>query len=166
LIDTVSVCPQCNSDLAGFQTLKVASHKHDEVKQKIFEVEKELLSKSRKNRQMVIFCTVIMLGSLLYIFWNSTRNSNQMNILSEEIKQKQDSLLAINKRLVSIQEKNNHVTNTNTFKYVVHEGDYLSKIAKNFYGDKLKYKKLAEDNKLKDPSHLAIGDTILINLNK
>jgi hypothetical protein len=166
LIDMVSVCPQCNSDLAGFQILKVVSSKHNEVNQKIIEVEKKLHSQSQKNRRMVILWTLVILASLLYIFWNNTRNSNQMNILAEEIKEKQDSLLAINKRLASIQEKDNHVIQTSTFKYVVHEGDYLSKIAKFFYGDILKYKKLAEDNKLKDPSHLAVGDTLLINLNK
>jgi LysM domain len=160
--DTISVCPQCNSDLVGFQTLKRASSKHDETQKKVVEIEKELQAKNAKNRQIMIFSTIAIFGTLLYIFWSITNSNSKIDVLTKEAKENKDSLLAVNQRFTNLVEESNHL---NTIKYIVRKGDDLAKISEFYYNDYHKYKIIMKDNNLSS-AIINVGDTLNIKIKK
>ncbi|HNE28740.1 MAG TPA: LysM peptidoglycan-binding domain-containing protein [Saprospiraceae bacterium] len=53
-------------------------------------------------------------------------------------------------------------------KYTVEKGDSLSKIAKHFYGDMMKYKQIFEANRsiLDDPDRIEVGQELIIPFEK
>ncbi len=75
-----------------------------------------------------------------------------------------DGIATVDDRIyVAPAEEEEEVVEESQF-YTVQRGDSLSKIAKNFYGDPMKYKQLFEANKpmLKDPNLIYPGQNLRI----
>jgi len=74
-----------------------------------------------------------------------------------------DGVSAIDDR-ISVVGIEDHVPQSSAQMYEVKSGDSLSKIAKEFYGDPLKYKLIFEANQpmIKDPNLIYPGQTLRI----
>ena len=162
LINTSTVCPQCNSDLVGFHTLKNASSKHNEVTEKLSEIENNLILKKVQNRQILTLGSIVLLGISLYIFWSRTKSNNQIDFLTKKIIQNQDSLLVVNQRFSNFIEENKRFS---TIKYIVRKGDDLAGIAEFYYNDYHKYNMIMKENNMLSPI-INVGDTLNIKITK
>jgi hypothetical protein len=140
------VCPQCNSDLKAFPLLDSISKKSKTGRYAFIGV--LLLSfalfglflKSNSDKKELITTNVILNDRITEIQSMGVINDEEKE--PEPIVEKQDALI----------------------KYVVKNGDYPYKIAKFFYNDGNKYKKIEADNGLEQPYTLKVGQILKIKL--
>jgi nucleoid-associated protein YgaU len=169
LAKDATFCPQCNSDLSGFIAIqKVATHQQNLEKEQT--IIQELLQKSKLQRRNLIlwssFLVLLTIGVFLGLNHSKSNNSftelpvNQGNTDSLQI------IVIENQRLINtIKMENERLkSHTETLKYVVRKGDNLSKIARFFYNKETHYRKIMDDNNLRNNPTIAVGDSLIINL--
>lgn len=142
------VCPQCNSDLKPFLLLHSISTS----------------KKGRLGSYAIIglfFFAILFLG--LFVKSNTTKNE----VIATNIVLK-DSISNLKFKDVVIENPKAEPiiieSKDATLKYVVKKGDYPYKIAKFFYNDGNKYKKIEVDNDLKQPYKLKVGQILNIKI--
>lgn len=148
------VCPQCNSDLKGYMVLEKTNKTH-----------KTTVRKQRNLSVVAIF--LIFIIAVVFIL-----TSKQKSTLSVPVTTKQDSTINILQTRVLNQEqkiKELQTSNLNKqsadYKYVVKNGDNLSKLAYIFYNDWQEYTRIEKDNNLTSGELIHPGDTLIIKLN-
>ena len=149
----LTICPQCNSDLKPFLVLHT-------------------LSKQRLRKRPPLILISVLIGALVFValYFNSL---SKMKVLAHEnaktLLQMQDSLSALQTTLQEShksQKNNNILVRETTVQYRIKNGDCLSKISQFFYNDWRMYKKIEEDNNLKSPNKLKVGQTLIIKLSQ
>lgn len=150
---TITICPQCNSDLKPFYLLHSIS--------------------SAKARKMFLFSVAgAILVSFVFAFLYLHSLSVKKQVIrdfSREISQINDSIGFLKKSLeksYSLHNEANASEKEIVIVYNVRKGDYVSKIAKFFYNDWEMYKKVEFDNNLKRPYLLYIGQPLTIKINQ
>lgn len=148
------VCPQCNSDLKGYMVLEKTNKTH-----------KTTIRKQRNLSVVAIF--LIFIIAVVFIL-----TSKQKSTLSVPVTTKQDSTINILQTRVLNQEqkiKELQTSNLNKqsadYKYVVKNGDNLSKLAYIFYNDWREFTRIEKDNNLTSGELIHPGDTLIIKLN-
>ena len=142
------VCPQCNSDLKAFLLLDSIS-----------------ASKKGKLGSYAIIGLSLLAILCLGLFVKSNNKKNEL--LATKI--------ALIERISKLETKKVAVENPKieaeiieskdvTVKYVVKKGDYPYKIAKFFYNDGNKYKKIELENNLEQPYTLKVGQILKIKI--
>lgn len=122
----------------------------------------------RKQRNLsVVAIFLIFIIAVVFIL-----TSKQKSTLSVPVTTKQDSTINILQTRVLNQEqkiKELQTSNLNKqsadYKYVVKNGDNLSKLAYIFYNDWQEYTRIEKDNNLTSGELIHPGDTLIIKLN-
>jgi LysM repeat protein len=144
------VCPQCNSDLKAFLLLNS-------------------ISTSKKERLGVYTIIGLSLLAILFLGLFVKSNTTKNEVITTNIVLK-DSISNLKIKDVVIEnpkaEPKIIESKDATIKYVVKRGDYPYKIAKFFYNDGNKYKKIEVDNDLEQPYTLKVGQILNIKITK
>lgn len=142
------VCSQCNSDLKAFLLL-------------------DSILTSKKGRLGTYAIIGVSLLAILFLGLFVKSNSKKNEALSDNIVLN-DSILKLKTEKVTIEnpkEKPQIIESKDAnVKYVVKKGDYPYKIAKFFYNDGNKYKKIETDNGLEQPYTLKVGQILKIKI--
>ncbi len=148
------VCPQCNSDLKGYMVLEKTNKTH-----------KTTIRKQRNISVVALF--LIFIVAVVFIL-----SARQKTIVSTPVTNNQDSTINVLKKEILNQEqkiKELQATNLNkqstAYKYVVKNGDNLSKLAYIFYNDWQEYTRIEKDNNLTSGELIHPGDILIIKLN-
>jgi len=144
------VCPQCNSDLKAFMLLNSISQPQ----------------KSKIGMYLIIGVSVLSIA-FLGLFLKSNSDTKELITTNHSLN---DSIVKLQNAVVINQEEtepqpiaeNQEVM----IKYIVRKGDYPYKIAEFFYNDGSKYKQIEEDNDLKQPYTLKVGQILTIKLSQ
>ncbi|MDG1245916.1 MAG: LysM peptidoglycan-binding domain-containing protein [Polaribacter sp.] len=142
------VCPQCNSDLNAFLLLNS-------------------ISASKKGRLGIYTTTGLSLLAILFLGLFVKSNTTKNEVIATNIFLK-DSIS--NLKIKDVVTENPKAepkiveSKVATIKYVVKKGDYPYKIAKFFYNDGNKYKKIESDNDLEQPYTLKVGQILNIKI--
>jgi len=112
----------------------------------------------------MIALLVVLSG--LFIYGLKKRNEN-LRVSQTSLVAAQDSI-----KTLRVSLSKNEVNQTNPtinpkeviLIYKVRSGDYLGKIAQLFYNDHFMYRKIAEDNNLKEPFILIVGQSLTIKI--
>lgn len=148
------VCPQCNSDLKGYMVLEKTNKTH-----------KTTVRKQRNFSVVAIF--LIFIIAVVFIL-----TARQKPTVSIPVSINQDSTINVLQKMVLKQEqkiKELQVSNLNKqstdYKYVVKNGDNLSKLAYIFYNDWQEFTRIEKDNNLTSGELIHPGDTLIIKIN-
>jgi nucleoid-associated protein YgaU len=160
LSDDTKVCPQCDTNLVGFDLIsKIARNQENLISEKE-KTAKEFKYLKAKNKYSLLFSLMLILIiiGISFFYISNISNSNlvvtlKQNLLTNLVKVKQ--LENENKQLKM---------NVKTYKYVVKKGDNLIKISRIFYGSGTNYYNIIKDNNLQPNFKLFVGDTLIIKL--
>ena len=148
------VCPQCNSDLKGYMVLEKTNKTH-----------KTTIRKQRNISVVALFLIIII--AVVFILTSRQKptvsipltinQDSTINVLQKEVL-KQDQ------KIKELQASNLNKQNAD-YKYVVKNGDNLSKLAYIFYNDWREFTRIEKDNNLTSGELIHPGDTLIIKLN-
>lgn len=146
-----TICPQCDSDLSGFVIIERGKHKFHQI-----------LNRQRWLLLLIVF--IIIISGILFIKRPNIQKYNSevqlkdstISILNSELKQKDSEIQQL--------KEQSKVSNVIKFKYVVKEGDNLSKIAYIFFNDWKMYKTIQKDNNLRNSDLIMPKDTLTIKI--
>lgn len=148
------VCPQCNSDLKGYMVLEKTNKTY-----------KTTVRKQRNISVVALF--LIFIVAVVFIL-----TARQKSIVSTPVTNNQDSTInVLQKEILNQEQKIKELQTTNlnkqstAYKYVVKNGDNLSKLAYIFYNDWQEYTRIEKDNNLTSGELIHPGDTLIIKLN-
>ncbi len=144
-------CPQCNSNLKAYMLLSNIS-KPSRGGSKIF---------------LPIFIVILSISLVIIFFWNKsekTRPETPSYVLQTTTKT--DSSEYYKTVLTTLKDSISRIRpqKDNIVEYKIKNGDCLTKIAYNFFGDWSKYSKIESDNNLVKPYKLTIGQIIKIKI--
>lgn len=144
------VCPQCNSDLKAFMLLNSISQPQ----------------KSKIGMYVIIGFSVLSIAFLGF-FLKSNSDKKELITTNHSLN---DSIVKLQSAVVikQVETESQPIAENQevTIKYVVRKGDYPYKIAEFFYNDGSKYKQIEEDNDLKQPYTLKVGQILTIKLSQ
>lgn len=158
---TMSTCPNCASELSLLHNIDALALKFKRLK--IIYV-------------LSLLLLVISIVTILFVLCSSRDEKNKDAAILKELeadnlmlKQKCDELTL---RLLNAPEKSvgkdtavNAATDKlagDTIEYIVQKDDNLWVIAQKFFGDGHKFRKLANDNKIKRPYAILVGQKVMI----
>ena len=142
------ICPQCSTDLKPFLLLSDLS---------------KVRSRTRAHYlASTLAITSILFGGLYLV--NISKTNKAIKEHSAVVQLFQDSIKILHSKLNSL-PKNEPVTPLIIIEYKVKNGDYPARIAEFFYNDWKMYKKIEQDNNLKQPYILSVGQTIYVKIN-
>ena len=151
LPEDVDICPQCDSDLTQFKTIKS-------------------IEKSQRINKRIIFLLIILiifsLSSISLLYFNGLR---QRNINTKELIESSSDSVMIYKSLLSeanqkieslkIKKRDSAIVN-----YKVKKNDNLTKISYMFYGNTKMIYKLANENNIKDIDIIFINQIVRVRI--
>jgi len=156
--EEAKTCPNCNADLESFKLLK--------------KIEKS--SKNRKNTiiLLVIIVVLAIAAILLVLFLPSgqTVSKDEKIQMEQQIKNLKNENIQLTSQIADL-NKQKETLKIETLQskqkceevtYTVRWGETLYLIAESFYGDGLKYPKIAKDNNIKDPDFILEGQILKI----
>jgi nucleoid-associated protein YgaU len=138
------ICPQCNSDLKPYLLLNTIS---------------KIKNKDKINR-FSLSCLVIC--CLILSFFLLKNSYTYHRIMAENMKNVQILQNSLNMYRSHDNSGNKLETNEIVINYKIKKGDSLWKIAKIYYGHGKLYKKIEEDNNLRKPYSLKVGQLLNI----
>lgn len=163
-----TICPECHSDLSDYLL--------------VYSIEK------KKLQIDYFYASLIVLALLAFAWWYYLKARNHTMLSKNSIEQKINVLPSNNaiqntSQTITIldspviasaipgphpqlQQASLPLSSDCQIQYKVKSGDCITRIARLYYNDYYKYKKIEEDNKLVRPYKLHPGQLLIINLGK